>query len=100
MSYVNDFEIKQRITYDIIEKLEDIIHRNIITQYGREDYADAHFAGACEVKSYIQELIDELKEEFSPIPTLDTELTELEAEELNQLIKNLQERTANAEMPW
>lgn len=102
MSYVNEFEIKQRITYDIINKLENIVHRNIITHYGREDYADAHFAGAREVKGYIQELITELKSEFPPAdePEEDNEPIEIDPAELNQLVKKLEERTANACKPW
>lgn len=64
MLYVNDFEIRHAVTNEIVEKLEDILHRNIITHYGREDYADAHFAGALEVKGYIHDLIEELKSEF------------------------------------
>jgi hypothetical protein len=64
MLYVNDFEIRHAVTNEIVEKLEDILHRNIITHYGREDYADAHFAGALEVKGYIRDLIEELKSEF------------------------------------
>lgn len=102
MSYVNEFEIKRRVINDMIDKLEDIIHRNIITHYGREDYADAHFAGVNEMKEYIRDLITELKSEFPPAdkPEEDNELIEIDPAELNQLVKKLEERTANACKPW
>lgn len=102
MSYVNEFEIKRRVVNDMIDKLEDIIHRNIITHYGREDYANAHFAGANEMKEYIRDLITELKSEFPPAdePEEDNEPIEIDPAELNQLVKKLEERTANACKPW
>ena len=102
MSFVNEFEIKRRVINNVVDKLEDIIHRNIITHYGREDYANAHFAGANEMKEYIRDLITELKSEFPPAdePEESIEPIEIDPAELNQLIKNLEERTANACKPW
>ena len=102
MSFVNEFEIKRRVVNDMIDKLEDIVHRNIITHYGREDYANAHFAGANEMKEYIRDLITELKSEFPPAdePEEDNEPIEIDPAELNQLVKELEERTANACKPW
>lgn len=60
---MTELETKDKAVSAIKERLTEILNKNIITTYGRADYADAHFNGANEVKKEIRRLIKDLEDE-------------------------------------